>query len=72
MFVIEKDVILKISDPTKRGLIVKEYLETKKNIRDNLLSERTGDHKLQTDLSKFLKTYYRNAKSYNEGDYGRI
>ena len=30
---------LKISDPVKRDLIVKEYLETKKNIRDNLLRE---------------------------------
>ena len=32
---------LKISDPSKRDLLVKEYLEIKKNIRDNLLSERT-------------------------------
>ena len=46
---------LKISDPVKRDLIVKEYLETKKNIRDNLLSERTGEQQLQTDLSKFYK-----------------
>ena len=45
---------LKISDPTKRDLIVKEYLELKKNIRDNLLSERTGEQQLQTDLSKFF------------------
>ena len=34
---------LEISDPVKRDLIVKEYLELKKNIRDNLLSERTGE-----------------------------
>ena len=33
----------------------KTYLETKKNIRDNLLSERTGAKELQTDLSKFFK-----------------
>ena len=32
---------LKISDPTKRVAMVKEYLNLKKNIRDNLLSERT-------------------------------
>ena len=44
---------LKISDPVKRDLIVKEYLELKKNIRDNLLSERTAEQQLQTDLSKF-------------------
>ena len=46
---------LKISDPVKRDLIVKEYLELKKNIRDNLLSERTGEQQLQTDLSKFYR-----------------
>ena len=45
---------LKISDPAKRDLIVKEYLDLKKNIRNNLLSERTGEFELQTDLSKFF------------------
>ena len=39
---------LKISDPAKRDAIVKEYLDLKKNIRDNLLSERTGEMELQT------------------------
>ena len=33
---------LKICDPAKRDLMVKEYLELKKNIWNNLLSERTG------------------------------
>ena len=60
---------LKISDPNKRDAIVKEYLDLKKNIRSNLLKERTGELKLQADLSKLA--YYRNAKSYSEGDYGR-
>ena len=34
---------LKISDQVKRDLIVKEYLELKKNIRDNFLSERARE-----------------------------
>ena len=46
---------LKIKDPVKRDLIVKEYLEIKKNIRDDLLSEKTGEQQLQTNLSKFFK-----------------
>ena len=46
---------LNISDPNKRELIVKEFLELKKNIRDNFLSQRTGEQQLQTDLSKFFK-----------------
>ena len=52
---------LKISDPVKRDLIVKEYLELKKNIRDNLLSERTGEQQLQTDLSKFYRPITQKA-----------
>ena len=62
---------LKISDPVKRDLIVKEYLELKKNIRDNLLSERTGEQQLQTDLSKFYKpiteTQRATAREITEG-----
>ena len=54
---------LKISDPAKRDLIVKEYLELKKNIRDNLLSERTGEQQLQTDLSKFYRPITETQKS---------
>ena len=46
---------LKIKDPAKRDAIVKEYLNLKKNIRTNLLSERTGGMEMQTDLSKFFK-----------------
>ena len=54
---------LKISDPAKRDLMVKEYLELKKNIRDNLLSERTGEQQLQTDLSKFFKPITKTQKA---------
>ena len=54
---------LKISDPVKRDLIVKEYLELKKNIRDNLLSERAGKQQLQTDLSKFFKPITETQKA---------
>ena len=54
---------LKISDPVKRDLIVKEYLETKKNIRYNLLSERTREQQLQTDFSKFYKPIIETQKA---------
>ena len=54
---------LKISDPVKRDLIVKEFLELKKNIRDDLLSERTGEQQLQTYLSKFFKPITKMQKA---------
>ena len=54
---------LKISDPAKRDSIVKEYLELKKNIRGNLLNERTREQQLQTDLSKFFKLITKTQKA---------
>ena len=55
--------LLKISDPVKRDLIIKEYLELKKNIRDNLLSQKTGEQQLQTDLSKFYRPITETQKA---------
>ena len=54
---------LKISDPLKRDSIVKEYLELKKNIRDNFLSKRIGEQQLQTDLSKFYRPITETQKA---------
>ena len=54
---------LNISDPNKRDLIVKEYLETKKNIRDDMIRERTGEQQLQNDLSKFFKPITETQKA---------
>ena len=59
----KKMPFLKISDPVKRDSIVKEYLETKKNILDNLLSERTGEQQLQIDLSKIFKPITETQKT---------
>ena len=54
---------LKITDPNKRDQTVKEYLELKKNIRDNLLAERTGEQQLQTELTKFYRPITESQKA---------
>ena len=54
---------MKIRDPVKRNQTVKEYLELKKNIRDNLLSERTGEQQLQTELTKFYRPITETQKA---------
>ena len=54
---------LKITDPTKRDQTVKEYLKLKKNIRDNLLSERAGEQQLQTELMKFYRPITESQKA---------
>ena len=43
--------------------MVKEYLELKKNIRSNLLSERTGEQQLQTELTKFYRPITETQKA---------
>ena len=64
MFYNKKEMsFLKINDPLKRDAIVKEYLELKKKIRSNLLSERIGEQQLQTDLSKFYKPITETQKA---------
>ena len=63
-FIIKREMsFLKINDPLKRDAIVKEYLELKKKIRSNLLSERIGEQQLQTDLSKFYKPITETQKA---------
>src|SRR6218665_1506842 len=46
---------LKITDPSKRDFIVEEFLKSKKNIKQNFLSERLGDIGLQRELTKTYK-----------------
>ena len=43
--------------------MVKEYLDLKKNIQDDLLSERTGEQQLQTDLSNLFKPITETQKA---------
>ena len=42
---------LKITHPKKRDFIVNEFLKTRQNIQQNLLSERVGDLSTQCELS---------------------
>ena len=46
---------LKITDPAKRDLIVADFLETKRRIQQNFLSEKLGDIGMQQELTKLYK-----------------
>ena len=62
---------LKITDPSKREAMIKDYIETRKRIKRNLITEKTGEMELQTDLSKFYRpiteTQKATAKEITEG-----
>ena len=46
---------LKITDPEKQDFILKEFLTSKRNIRQNSLSEKLGDIGMQRELTKLYK-----------------
>ena len=54
---------LKITDPSKREAMIKDYLETRKRIKRNLITEKTGELELQTDLSKFYRPITETQKA---------
>ena len=58
---------LKITDPKKRDFIVNEFLKTRQNIQQNILSEREDDLSTQYDLSKLIKPVTDMQKDLNEG-----
>ena len=58
---------LKITDPKKRDFIVNEFLKTRQNIQQNLLSERVVDLSTQYELSKLFKPVTDMQKDLKEG-----
>ena len=54
---------LKITDPSKREAMIKDYIETRKRIKRNLITEKTGEMELQTDLSKFYRPITETQKA---------
>ena len=58
---------LKITDHKNRDFIVNEFLKTRQNIPQNLLSERVGDLSTQHELSKLFKTVTYMQKDLKEG-----
>ena len=66
--IVNKNIsFLKITDPKKRDYIVNEFLKTRQNIQQNLLSERVGDLSTQYQLSKLLKPVTDMQKISKEG-----
>ena len=57
---------LKISDPVKRDLIVLEFLELKKNICDDMISERTGENNYIQIFQSFLNLLQKRKNLHRE------
>ena len=54
---------LKISDPRKREATIKDFIETRKRIKDNFIAERVGEIGVQRELGKFFKPVTETQKT---------
>ena len=54
---------LKITDPSKREAFIKDYIETRKRIKSNMIAKKTGESELRADLSKFYRPITETQKA---------
>ena len=70
---------IKIKDPRKREALIKDFIETRKKIKDNFISRKVGESEYQTGLTKLFKPVTETQKatskeiteaqkSYSKGD----
>ena len=62
---------IKVTDPRKREELIKDFIETRKRIKDNFIARKVGEAEYQTGLSKLFKpvteTQKATAKEITEG-----
>ena len=62
---------LKITDPSKCEAMIKDYLETRKRIKSNMIAKKVREMETQSELTKFFKpiteTQKATAKEITEG-----
>ena len=46
---------IKVTDPRKREELIKDFIETRKRIKDNFIARKVGEAEYQTGLSKLFK-----------------
>ena len=54
---------IKIKDPRKREELIKDFIETRKRIKDNFISRKVGEAEYQTGLTKLFKPVTETQKA---------
>ena len=54
---------IKVKDPRKREELVKDFIETRKRIKDNFVARKVGEAEYQTGLSKLFKPVTETQKA---------
>ena len=54
---------IKIKDPRKREALIKDFIETRKRIKDNFIAKKVGETEYQSGLSKLFKPITETQKT---------
>ena len=54
---------IKVTDPRKREALIKDFIETRKRIKDNFIARKVGESEYQTGLTKLFKPIMETQKT---------
>ena len=54
---------IKVKDPRKREELIRDFIETRKRIKDNFVSRKVGEIEYQTGLTKLFKPVTETQKA---------
>ena len=54
---------IKVKDPRKREELVRDFIETRKRIKDNFIARKVGESEYQTGLTKLFKPVTETQKA---------
>ena len=54
---------IKIKDPRKREALIRDFIETRKRIKDNFVARKVGESDYQTGLTKLFKPVTETQKA---------
>ena len=53
---------IKVKDPRKREELIRDFIETRKRIKDNFIAKKVGEAEYQTGLTKFLNRLQKHKR----------
>ena len=59
----KKMSFIKVTDPRKREELIKDFIETRKRIKDNFVAKKVGEIEYQTGLTKLFKPVTETQKA---------
>ena len=54
---------IKVTDPRKREALIKDFIETRKRIKDNFIARKVGESEYQSGLTKLFKPVTETQKT---------